>query len=61
MFFPVWLASQGAMMSPIKADVPAPVRTIRRSFLRSSGVRKLSIAERRLSMFVSERIQQEGC
>jgi hypothetical protein len=30
-FFPVWLESHGAMISPIKADVPAPVRTIRRS------------------------------
>jgi hypothetical protein len=29
--------------------------------LRSSGVRKLSIEARRLSMLLSERIQQAGC
>ena len=49
------------MISPIKADVPAPVRTIRQIALlqqRHSGNRQLEA--RRLSMLLSERIQLAG-
>lgn len=42
---PVWLASHGAMMSPINAEVPAPVRITRRFSLRSNGSLKLLSAE----------------
>ena len=59
-FLPVWLASHGAMMSPINAEVPAPVRMIRRFSLRSNGSRKLLSAERSASMLVSERIHARG-
>ena len=44
--FPLWRDSQGAMISPIKAEVPAPVRTIHQIVLRSSRARKLSIVAR---------------
>jgi hypothetical protein len=57
-FFPVWRDSQGAMISPIKAEVPAPVRTIRRSFCAAGG----EAVDRRTNIVdIVERGQQAGC
>src|SRR5665647_834837 len=51
----------GAAISPTKADVPAPVRTMRRSERSSSGARKASSSSRRTATMAAASPQTSGC